>query len=420
MTDKFKSLDKFLNSLLLFLFPSQLALHFWPNFSLVFGIRVDYLSPAIYLTDILFITLFIWWLARSGKVILKDLIRNKMFLIMLLTVIILNIAASANHVVSLIKWVKIIEFLALGYYVYKRRDIFNLKKVARIFFYSLLFFCLVGLLQFINGKTSGQIFYLLGERSFSIYTPGIALANIFGKIFLRPYSTFPHPNSLAGFLGVSLLFLLPNLTFKNKWIKIAGLSLIFTMFILTFSLSAYIGLLVCLLFYLISRKRNITQKHFVIILISIFLASLCLSLFSKTLLIKNPNLPQSFSQRLELADVAGNIFSGNWTVGTGLNTFIVKEIDYAGYISNVWFLQPVHNIYLLIFTEGGVLGIVLLTLLFYKLFDVCVKSDNKWGSLIVLFILVTGLFDHYWFTIQQNLLITSFFFGLILRQKQLS
>ena len=50
----------FLFYLLLLLLPTQLGKHFWPTFSYVLGTRVDYLSPTLYLTDIiiLFITLF--------------------------------------------------------------------------------------------------------------------------------------------------------------------------------------------------------------------------------------------------------------------------------------------------------------------------------------------------------------------------
>ena len=41
--------------------PTQLGLHFWPEWSKVAGIRVDYLSPVLYLTDI-------FW---TGWVVLK-------------------------------------------------------------------------------------------------------------------------------------------------------------------------------------------------------------------------------------------------------------------------------------------------------------------------------------------------------------
>lgn len=420
MTDKFKSLDKFLNLFLIFLFPTQLAFHFWPVFSLIFGIRVDYLSPTIYVTDILFFVLFVWWLTKSKEVFFEDVNRCKLTLLLLLVVSCLNIAFSVSHMVSFIKWIKIFEFLALGYYTFKRKELFKIETVARVIFYSLLFVSLIGLLQFINGKTSGNIFYLVGERNFSIYTPGIALGSMLGKSYLRVYSTFPHPNSLAGFLGVSLLFMLPNLRLKNRWIKILGLSLISVLFILTFSLSAFVGLAICFFIYLNRRKTLLNQKYIVYIMSFILLASLLLSLFSKKIIINNPDLPQSISQRLELADVAGTIFSQNWLIGTGLNTFVIKEIDFAKYINSVWFLQPVHNIYLLIFSEVGVLGISLFIYLFYKLFSACIKTNNQWGILIMIFILMTGLFDHYWFTIQQNLLIASFFLGLMLRKSKAS
>jgi len=42
--------------------PTQLALHFWPSWAHVFGIRVDYLAPTLYLTDLLLIVLIITWI----------------------------------------------------------------------------------------------------------------------------------------------------------------------------------------------------------------------------------------------------------------------------------------------------------------------------------------------------------------------
>src|SRR4051812_29891213 len=39
--------------LLLLLLPTQLGKHFWPPFAFVHGLRIDYLSPTVYLTDLL-------------------------------------------------------------------------------------------------------------------------------------------------------------------------------------------------------------------------------------------------------------------------------------------------------------------------------------------------------------------------------
>src|ERR1035437_7520739 len=50
--------------LLILFLPTQLGKHFWPNFSFVYGLRLDYLSPTIYLTDILILVIFIFSLKR--------------------------------------------------------------------------------------------------------------------------------------------------------------------------------------------------------------------------------------------------------------------------------------------------------------------------------------------------------------------
>lgn len=417
MISKSKLLDKYLNLLLIFLFPAQLALHFWPGSAFIFGIRVDYLSPAIYLTDVLFVLLFVLWFIKTRTKVTTDLKKNRYFLAIFLLFLILNLVVSQSFPVSLFKWLKIIEFIALGYYFKERRDIFTISNIASTIFYSLLFFSFIGLLQYINGKTSGNLFYLLGERSFSIFTPGIALVNILGRNFLRVYSTFPHPNSFAGFLGVSIIFLTLNRFTKNSLIKIVGLAIMFLTFVLTFSLSAYIGIAVCLCFYLLFRKFIFRKTIYNLLLIFVLLASLYLSFFSRPMLNSKVDFSQSVGQRLELANISGKIFSENWLTGTGLNTFIIKEISFAASEKGVWILQPVHNIYLLIFTETGISGIILLCFLLSRLFTKHIYSKNIWGFLIIVFVLVTGLFDHYWFTIQQNMLLLSLFSGISFREK---
>jgi len=58
--------------LLILFLPTQLGRHFFFDFSFVSGIRIDYLAPTIYLTDILVLLLFIAWVLNllgrhSGK-----------------------------------------------------------------------------------------------------------------------------------------------------------------------------------------------------------------------------------------------------------------------------------------------------------------------------------------------------------------
>ncbi len=64
---KFIGIHKILFLILLAFLPVQLGRHFWPKWSYVMGLRIDYLSPTIYLTDILvFLILFLWLVESLG------------------------------------------------------------------------------------------------------------------------------------------------------------------------------------------------------------------------------------------------------------------------------------------------------------------------------------------------------------------
>lgn len=417
MISKTRVFEKYLNYLLLFLFPTQLALHLWPEYAFVYGIRIDYLSPTIYLTDLIFITLFIFWFIKNKRILLKDVIKARRFLFIFLIIVVLNTFNSVSFPVSLHKWLKIIELFALGYYVSKRTDVFSKIKVSNIFFIQSLIFSLIGIFQVIRGQTVGGLLYYLGERSFSVYTPGIALVNVFGNHILRAYSTFPHPNSLAGFVGAVSIYLIFNRPHLNKTILVLGSLVIVACFVLSFSLEAFVATVVCVVFYLIfknwSTKKRVVNNY----LLVIFFASIFLMFISNLLIKTKLSWTESTRQRLELSSVSSKILKDNWLIGTGLNTFSIKEVLYTNTNNTVWFLQPVHNIYLLVFVEVGIVGLLFLYLILNRLLNSKYVSNKLDCVLIAVFILTTGMFDHYWFTIQQNIFLLTFITGLILQRK---
>ena len=191
-----------------FLIPSQLALHFWPKWAFVYGIRIDYLAPSIYFSDILILIIFFLWLmefllnSRSIK-----FIKSSLYLIPLLILAILNIGFATNYYLGIYKWLKFVELILLGIFIIQYKK-FEIKKwIVQPLSFSVIFFVIIGLIQFVRRETIGGALYFLGERTFSVYTPGIALVELFGRQLMRTYSTFPHPNSLAGFMGISILLI---------------------------------------------------------------------------------------------------------------------------------------------------------------------------------------------------------------------
>lgn len=340
-----KRLEHFLFYLLIFFLPTQLAYHLWPNWAFVFGVRVDYLAPAIYLTDLLVIFL----------IILSKTKINIFYLLPFTFYAILNIGFSISPWVSFWKWLKILELIFFAKYIFNNKRLLKTRTLAKVFLTSLVLISAIGIIQFLVGGTLG--FTLLGERMFDLSTPGIALQEIFGKEFLRAYSTFSHPNSFAGYLFVSVVIFLPNLRKLKFFWPVVIIALV--AFLLTFSLSAFIG-----------------------------------TGFGLPILLKgfDFSLPE-IKERLYLVNISKEIISRNFLVGTGLGTFSMLNK----------MIQPVHNIFLLIFSEVGAIGFFALCSIFYALF--------KRHKYLFFFILVTGLMDHYWLTLQQNMLLLALVYG---------
>ena len=394
-----RKIEKVALYLLLFLLPTQLALHFWPSWAFVFGIRVDFLSPSIYATDVLVAILFVTTLVSDGKSLFKFLIKYWVCIFLFLLFAIFNTILSTSPFESSYKWLKIAEFVFLGYY-FSKQKILEFSLIIKTMLLSSAVFSLIGILQFIKGGTSGGMLYFLGERTFNLNTPGIALVVVSGVSHLRAYSTFSHPNSLAGFLGVVIILLLTGEYFKKTKLMLAALFISSICFLLTFSLSAYAGILVVLLFYFISKKQKMFRPAVYIFLFLSVVVSLLMPLVSPAILKTFPSISQNLSQRLDLAVISGKLISQRFFLGQGLGTFI---------ISSPWLRQPVHNIFLLVFAETGVLGLLLFG---YVISKVMIKNP-----LVFIFIIITGLTDHYWITLQQNLLLLSILLGLSFRIK---
>lgn len=416
MNKKFELVERAILFLQIFLLPTQLAFHWWPQFSFVYGIRVDYLAPTLYLTDVLVFILIAIWIYLDAPSFLKLLKRYYAPLLLILLLATVNTLLSTSAIITLLKWLKLFELLVFVGYLFVRAGRLGYKNIYNSLFTSLIFFSLIGIAQFLMDHTTG-LFYLLGERQFNVSTPSIALAQISGRDFLRAYSTFPHPNSFAGYLAASLLFLLTEGYFKKNTKAFLGIAPILLAIALTFSLSAFLGILVVAVLFLFRENTKIFTGLILGVYFVAVIASLLLPVFSREVLLRNPLLGQSVSQRLDLGYIAGQMISEKFFFGEGLNTFIIniphfKGIFSFGNHSSSWILQPVHNIFLLVFAEAGIFGLLLLLYAFYKIFRVLFSGKKHLVSLTLIFVVVTGILDHYWFSIQQNLLLISLLLGL--------
>ena len=98
--------------LFILLLPTQLGYHFWPKWAYVFGVRVDYLSPTLYLTDILAAILLVLWIHENRKRRVRLSKNNKLVILSILAF--LNVVFALVSQLAILKWIKIGELYLIA------------------------------------------------------------------------------------------------------------------------------------------------------------------------------------------------------------------------------------------------------------------------------------------------------------------
>lgn len=393
--------------------PLQLGKHFWPKFSFILGLRIDYLSPTFYISDIFIILFILFYWKKTEYKYLK-------YLCFISICLLFEVLLSKEILEGFYSLLKFMEFSLLGFSLY---SFFKNENYKRILFWGLGFGVLlesaIGFLQFIKQGSIGGAFYFLGERTFTSTTPGIANATINGALELRPYATFSHPNVFAFFLFIAMsvtILLFKNLNKKEK--ILATIVLFFGTFILFLTLSR-LGIILFLLFLGLKLYFSLKTLRKKIILLIVFIL-ICLIVFIKTPLFYRFSYfqTQDISQRVSLLVIALRVFLRNPIWGVGIGEFLYQIPFFSTVKSGEFLIQPVHNIYFLILAQTGLVGLILALFLLFKIGLNLFKKKAFCYLILFLEILFWGNFDHFFLTIQQGQILVLFFMTLILSTKE--
>ncbi len=395
----FARIEKFLLFVTILFLPTQLGRHFWPQFSFVYSLPIDYLSPVFYFWDILVVLLSLIFILQARQINKPAL---NLFLLFILTQSLSILTNTANIGVGLTRLEQ--YFIAGMFGVYLSSCKFS--RIKSVVFSALagsvIAESLLAIIQFFKESTAG--FWLFGERTFTISTPGIAKFDFYGREFLRPYATFPHPNMLAGFMLLAI-FLLWFLKDKKIWLFIP---IIFSTFVIMLTVSR-VTIVVGVISALILTKN----KYRLLILILIILLSPIL--YTRFLSLANyDNL--TLVRREELSFVALKAWYSSPVFGVGLNNFIPNSADLLT-SGPSRFLQPVHNIFLLAISETGIIGLIgLICLIAYPIFKLVKLYPLRLTlhPLLIIWIIIIflGMFDHYFLTLPQGYRLLFLIWGL--------
>lgn len=216
---------------------------------------------------------------------------------------------------------------------------------------------------------------------------------------------------MGGFyLLVYTFFLFSKIDFRPVVIKNAVLILSAFLIFFSFSKGALVPFLLINFFYVFLHFKKSTC--------SFCLLSRVFGLFVLAFLFLSASTDvHSIGKRIELASWAVSLVKSNPLFGVGIGTFVSAAKQFKSdfpYVSP----QPVHNIFLLMLSEVGVVVTGTITYFFSKFILIYRKNTAMLACLFV--IAFTGMFDHYWLTLQQNWLVIGVLIGVLTNRRYLS
>ncbi len=382
-----------------------------------------YSSFFLYFSDICFFLAFISWGMSLWKEegewhfhLGDDML--SFILLALLLVMIGNIFLVPRTELQFFAMFRFAELLLLYLMVVNR-----VLRQEQIVFYLLFGLCFQGLLalyQYVLQQSVGLTF--LGEASVNTSTLGVAKIDLGNQQILRAFGTLPHANVLGGVMFMGIIYSVALIK-KYRWF-IAGVLWLLAMGLLfSFSRSAFFALIAAFLVYISIQNSKIVMKYMV-------LAMSFLLFFIVVFGLENVVV-----NRLMFEDQASTVERTMYLkigmdmlyaqpLGVGLGGFTLQMQDYTTTKLTPWLFQPVHNIFLLMADESGLVGGALFLALFcysfYRLLRIIKHQktpENRFSVTLLLSmlagIIVIGIFDHYFVTIYQAQVMLFIYFGFV-------
>ena len=240
--------------------------------------------------------------------------------------------------------------------------------------------------------------------------------------WIRAYGSFAHPNIFGGYLAICLIFLI-SLSLKIHkinifyWLKFIFL---FSALFFTFSRGAWLAFGIFLLAISIYGIKNKDRKLLFVssyfLLLIIILGSINLPILETRLFSSSGNEIISTTERKAGMKEARQIIAEHPWLGVGAGNYTLASYKLNPNLPGYKY-QPVHNVFLLILAELGLIGAIILLLAFAAYINsLRAKIMPKFYFLFGLFGILM-MFDHYLFSLYSGLILSAVYLGLISRPK---
>lgn len=420
--------------LLIFLLPWQTRLFL--KISRLKGGYFEYGSQSLYLSDIVLVLILILALiARTQEIknrsrTLGTKIEITIQKISWIFVLFLNLGALVSILAAPDKSVAgyryLILCLGMGLYWLLASARFDKAKAFFSLAAALGIQAALGIWQFLKqasfaSKWLGLAAHRPGELGASV------VETYWGERWLRAYGGLDHPNVLGGSLAVGLLVLIFLLVRRLKkegggWEKASlflfyFLSLVALFF--TFSRGAWLGLAaggLIILAGLFLKGDEEGEKIFLKIFVASSLVVALLFFRYHELVLTRFNHDtrleiRSNQERLESYQVAARLISGHRFGGVGIGNYTIALSKLKPGLE-AWAYQPTHNVFLLVWAETGLLGLVGFAGLF--LYSFWAARRQVFSLAILAALLAMFSVDHWWWSLHYGMLFLWLVLGMVL------
>ena len=287
--------------------------------------------------------------------------------------------------------------------------VINRFTLAYSFLAGMLAQALLGIYQFLT-QSSFACKYL-GLAAHDPIVSGTAVIETMDGRWLRAYGGLDHPNVLGGALAISLI-LAAYLLIKKKvinsqaqaWTSVFLFIFYFiALYALLFSFSRaawlafVLGLVVLLIRIIRSRDKWAVGRLVALIIFSVILVFLTSLPFKDLILTRvevNTRLEQqSVEERQSQLVEAGELIKSKFITGVGVGNYqeaLAKQDDYK---KPLWAYQPVHNVFLLLWAQSGLLSLVAFAI--FVVFLLKYGRRDKYSLAIALALFILAMLDHW-------------------------
>ncbi len=333
-----------------------------------------------------------------------------------------SLIIAQNIEISIYQLIKLAEFILLFWYIRTNLKFLRLKTIFELIIISGVFQSIIAILQFFKQSSLGLKHFEAGV--FSPGIPGVATFFVDSYKLMRSYGTTSHPNVLAVFLFASIFFLYflyiqPNSRKTTRIILMSALAVLMLGLMLTFSRAVIIVFFGSTILFLgISFFRYNSRSKFKIIalflLVLVYAGMIAFILLPEisSRFLSTSYHEQSVTLRVYYNKIAISGIFDNPFLGLGIGNFVWHLFNNYQ-LKEFWLYQPVHNLYLLIAVETGIIGLLAFLIFIGKILikqikNLFIKKLNMIAlclNAILFSFLCLGLIDHYFWTIQQSSLL---------------